>query len=418
MARALVVTIGMLGYILLVPYAAAAQRGNATLTGVVRDGSGAVLPGVTVKASSPALIEKTRAVVTDSSGQYRIVDLRPGVYDVSFMLPGFKTVKREALQLNADFTATVNAEMAVGKLEETITVRGESPIVDVQNVVQQRNLTREVLDAVPTGKYYQSLGSLIPGVVLNAGNGATNLDVGGSLGNQNVTMSIHGGRSRDQQVFVDGLNITIMTRNDTTVMLLQDGNIEEIGLKVGVNPAENETGGVLVNLIPKDGGNTFRGRFFGNFTHGALQVSNLDDDLRARGLTAANRAKRLYDINPALGGPIAADRLWFYAAYRHMLNEQYIAGTVYNKDPKSWVYEPDYSREEPFWDQRNRDANLRLTWQASPRNKFTAYSRLIQTRIRRRPLGGQVRSAAGLRGAWLPSHSCARTPSGSQPRVV
>src|SRR5207244_6343469 len=141
----------VLGLIILV-LAPAAARAQSAIAGVVKDTSGAVMPGVTVEAASPALIERTRSVVTDGQGLYKIVDLRPGVYDVIFTLPGFNTVKRDAIELPANFTATVNAELRVGALEETVTVSGQSPVVDVQNAVQQTVLSRQVLDAVPTGR--------------------------------------------------------------------------------------------------------------------------------------------------------------------------------------------------------------------------------------------------------------------------
>ena len=142
----------------------------------MKDTSGAVLPGVTVEAASPALIEKVRTVVTDGAGQYKIVDLRPGVYTVTFTLAGFSTVKREGIELTASFTATVNADLRVGALEETITVTGETPTVDVQNVVQQRVMTRDIIDAVPAGtKSAMVLGVLIPGVT------TISQDVGGTI---------------------------------------------------------------------------------------------------------------------------------------------------------------------------------------------------------------------------------------------
>src|SRR6185436_6207949 len=121
----------VLACLVILPAAAFAQ---ASITGVVKDASGAVLPGVTVEASSPALIEKVRSAVSDGGGQYRFVDLLPGVYAVTFTLPGFSTFKREGIELAGNFTASNNAEMRVGTLEETITVTGESPVVDVQNV--------------------------------------------------------------------------------------------------------------------------------------------------------------------------------------------------------------------------------------------------------------------------------------------
>src|SRR5262245_57482799 len=142
-------TVLILTFSVLLPTVAFAQ---ASITGVVRDTSGAVSPGVTVEAASPALIEKTRSVVTDGTGQYRIVDLRPGLYTVTFSLNGFRTVKREGVELIGSFVATVNTDLRVGTLAETITVTGETPIVDVQSTTQQRVLTKEIVDALPTGR--------------------------------------------------------------------------------------------------------------------------------------------------------------------------------------------------------------------------------------------------------------------------
>src|SRR5580765_4822570 len=136
----------------LAPLTAGAQ---SAIAGVVKDASGAVLPGVNVEASSPALIEKSRSVVTDAQGQYKIVDLRPGVYSVTFSLSGFATVQREGVELTANFTAAVNADLKVGAIEETVTVSGASPVVDVQNTQRRDVLTREVLDVLPTGRNYQ-----------------------------------------------------------------------------------------------------------------------------------------------------------------------------------------------------------------------------------------------------------------------
>src|SRR5438552_12616907 len=140
--RRLQVGLGALLLLVLVPAVAFAQ---ASITGVVKDASGAVLPGVTVEASSPALIEKSRSAVTDSTGQYRIVDLRAGTYSVTFTLTGFSTVKRDGIELSGSFTAAVNADMKVGALEETITVSGETPIVDTQSVRRQVVISDEVI---------------------------------------------------------------------------------------------------------------------------------------------------------------------------------------------------------------------------------------------------------------------------------
>src|SRR5688500_942171 len=137
--------------LLVLPTGSSAQvADSASIAGVVRDASGAVLPGVTVEAASPALIEKVRSVVTDGQGLYRIVDLRPGLYTVTFTLPGFSTFRREGIELTTSFTATVNAELRVAGLKETITVTGETPVVDISNVQQQTTISRDLLDEIPT----------------------------------------------------------------------------------------------------------------------------------------------------------------------------------------------------------------------------------------------------------------------------
>src|SRR3989442_274924 len=165
--------IALLLFLVGIPATAYAQ---ASIVGTVRDASAAVLPGVTVEASSPALIEKTRSVVSDGTGQYKIIDLRPGTYSVTFTLTGFNAVKRESIELSGTFVATVNAELKVGALEETVTVSGESPIVDVQSVGQQRVLGKDFIDVIPTSRTHFSMATMIPGVKTNNGSdtGGTN----------------------------------------------------------------------------------------------------------------------------------------------------------------------------------------------------------------------------------------------------
>jgi hypothetical protein len=292
--------------------AGAQQIGS--IAGLVTDASGSVLPGVTVEASSPALIEKVRTVVTDGTGQYRIVDLRPGTYTVSFQLAGFSTVRREGVELTIGFTATVNAELRLGTLEETITVTGSSPIVDIQNVNQIRVVTRELLETIPTGRGYANFATLIPGV--NMSNSSLNIsqDVGGGTGYNFAFAAIHGGRAMDQQVMVNGMTVTSLTGTGGTRTNWSDGTAQEYGLQVAAHSAEIAYGGVFANVLPKDGGNRFSGSLFTNFANEDFQADNLDDDLRRAGLTIVNNTKRLFDINPSLGGPIRQDKLWFHLA--------------------------------------------------------------------------------------------------------
>ena len=236
---------------------AAAAQSASGIAGVVRDASGGVLPGVTVEAASSALIEGTRTTVSDAGGQFQITDLRPGDYTVTFSLTGFKTVKREGIRLSAAFTATVNVELAVGQLEETITVSGESPLVDIRNSVSQSVMSREELDTIPTGKDPFAVGQLIPGITTNTP------DVGGTQVMQQPTLQVHGSSNNDNVFMVDNVQIQhIGFGGNQTGFYFNDGLMDEISYQTSTLPAEAPVGGVQINMIPKDGGNQFHGGLF------------------------------------------------------------------------------------------------------------------------------------------------------------
>src|SRR5216110_407463 len=182
--------VGVVTFVLL-PASVWAQ---AAITGVVKDASGAILPGVTVEAASPVLIEKVRSVVTDGTGQYRIVDLRPGTYSVTFSLPGFSTVKREGIELSGTFVATVNADLKVGALEETVTVTGETPVVDVQSAKTQQTVSKDLLASIPSSRTASGIQALIPGMSTASDVGGASGATGGAAGN------IHGGRADDSNM--------------------------------------------------------------------------------------------------------------------------------------------------------------------------------------------------------------------------
>ena len=364
----------VLGVIWLAPALAFAQ---ATITGVIKDPSGAVLPGVTVEASSPALIEKVRTAISDGSGQYRIVDLRPGIYTVSFSLPGFNELQRTDIELTGSFVATVNAEMRVGSLEETITVTGEPPVVDVQSANRQRVLTRDVLDAIPAGRSHLDAAALIPGLQVNvSGTRGTLADVGGTNNLQNMTLTMHGGRSFDTRLMVDGIRIgNAGSGGEFTNYVPDMGSTQELVIDYAAITAEQMTGGVRLNYVPKDGGNRYSGSVFATGVNGDFQSDNLDDELVARGLTAPNAMKLTYDINTSIGGPIRLDKLWFYSAARWQDNESFVAGTFANKNAgniNSWTYEPDPTQQAIFFT-KQQNVNTRLTWQANEKNKFTFF---------------------------------------------
>ncbi len=353
----------MLWSVMLLPPAVWTQStGVGTIAGVVRDTSGAVMPGVTVEAASPALIEKVRSVVTDERGLYRIVDLRPGSYSVVFTLPGFSTFKREGIELTTSFTATVNAEMSVGSVAETVTVLGESPVVDIENVRQQTTIARETLDAIPTTKRIGQYASIIPGATYT---NPTFQDVGGNQG-EGGQFGVHGQRGADLSTNVEGLN---QNQQALGVFSFNSQAFQEIVVETGGMSAEAMTGGPQVNIISKDGGNRLSGSLSMAYTGPKLQMGNLTDALRARGLNSDISIRRSYDYGGALGGPIKKDKLWFFMAHRWWGASRYIQGSYFNKVQGTLFYEPDLNRvshnNEYF-----EDHSLRLTWQVTPKHKI------------------------------------------------
>lgn len=347
----------------LVPSVAYAQ---ASLAGVVRDTSGAVLPGVTVEAASPVLIEKVRSAVTDGSGQYRIIDLRPGAYTVTFTLPGFSGVRREAVQLSGELVTTVNAELRVGGLEETVTVTGAAPTVDVQTATRQQVISGEEINLLPTGRNYNGLAQMMTGVTANKP------DVGGATGDPMASLSIHGSRPGDQRVMQNGVStMTVQASGDIGIAVPNPGMAAEVTVDTSGGSAEALTGGLRINYIPRDGANQLMGTSFFSFANEDMQADNLGPGLREKGLASVDRIKTLYDVNPGVGGPIRRDRLWFYFTGRVMGAVSYPANSYYNKnayDPTKWTFEPDLTRPATtrgLWS----DAQLRLTGQINSKNK-------------------------------------------------
>jgi hypothetical protein len=234
----------------------APARAQSAIAGVVKDTTGAVMPGVMVEAASDALIERSRSVVTDAQGAYKIVDLRPGVYTVTFTLSGFTTFKREGVELPSSFVATIDAELKVGTLAETVTASGESPIVDVQSNTRAVVLLRDMLDAVPNAHTLQSVGQLVVGVTLTAP------DVGGLQAMQQTYCTVHGAGAAQTTVLMDGMIINGLQSDGAVQSYLNDAGSQEIVYQTGGGAADSPTGGVRINLIPKEGGNTVHGSLF------------------------------------------------------------------------------------------------------------------------------------------------------------
>lgn len=351
--------------VILVP---AAAYGQASITGVVTDSSGAVLPGVTVEASSPVLIEKVRSATTDTTGQYRIVDLRPGPYTVTFTLLGFSTVKREGLELTGSFTATVSVEMRVGAIEETITVAGETPIVDVHSVQRQQVLDDEVIASIPTVRNYNALLGLVPGITT----GTNDVSVGPLI----VLFAYHGGPTNEGRFVLDGITVgNAHGGNSVSNYTVDIGNSEEVTFTTSGGLGEAETAGVLMNVVPRTGGNTRSGSFFASGANSSMHGSNFTQALKDAGVRAPNPVTRVWDVNGASGGPIWRDRLWYFGNVRTQGTTRFITNLYYNlnaNDATKWTYAPDLSRQA-FSDRTWNNAGVRLTWQVTPRNKINVY---------------------------------------------
>ena len=363
--------VGLLLGLLLLPAAAGAQA----IGGTVSDETGGVLPGVTVEVRSPALIEQVRTAVTDGAGQYLITGLVSGDYSVTFGLAGFSTVLREGITLSAGFTANVDAQLTVGSVEETITVTGAAPTVDITNVQQNAAIDRDIIDAIPSGKSFQNLGILIPGMVGDGVVGSTQaVDVGGQGGVNYQRLAIHGGESQDMMVQIDGMGVEAATRDgDSSNMFFADGNYAEYSLDYSGNSAEIESSGVRINMIPREGGNDWTGHFFGSFSTPDLQSNNVSDELVTQGIEKdeANRLSKLWFLNPAFGGPIVRDRLWFWASHTSQRTDQYVANVFFDADPSDLMYTP--TDEQAIDDQLAQSTTVRLTAQATPRNKLTFF---------------------------------------------
>jgi hypothetical protein len=327
--------------IVLLPSLALAQ---GTLTGVVKDDSGAVLPGVTVEASSPALIEKTKSAVTDGGGQYRIIDLRPGTYSLTFTLPGFNTVKRDNIELSGTQTLTINGDMKVGGLEETITVTGETPVVDVQNARRETIIKSEVIEALPVTRAAGAILNITPGIVTPEG----------AAGALSPTMTSFNARSSginsgsvagEGRYAMNGFPVTAARSGGFASIVYDTVNVEEVNITVGGGLGESDIGGPVMNIIPRSGGNKFAGSAFLNTAGEWSSSDNLDAETKALNpaLQQAAGVKSAYDWSAAYGGPIKKDRLWFYGAYRDLstvVPRPGVTGNANAGDATRWDWVP------------------------------------------------------------------------------
>src|SRR5262245_16981403 len=355
----------LLGWMVSLP---ATALGQGAIAGVVTDTTGAVLPRVNVDARSPALIEKVRTTVTDASGLYRIADLRPGVYSVTFWLDGWSPSVRQAIEVSGSSTVIVDVELRIGPLTDTVTVSGDVPIVDVQSSKRDITLSGDIARTIPTVRSYNAFLVLVPGVVTTTNDAVT--------GTATTSFPIHGGRSSEGRFQLDGLNIgSPPASNSATSYTVDVGAAQEVTFAEAGALSEVETSGLVMNIVPKAGGNTTRGSVFASGSGEALQSDNLTQALKDRGFAAPAPLTKVYDISGTLGGPIVRDRVWYFVNAHTGGSTRDTSNVYYNLnagDATKWLYAPDFSRRE-YSDRTFENASVRVTWQVTWRNKVSVF---------------------------------------------
>jgi hypothetical protein len=313
--------------VLLLPASVFAQ---ASLTGTVRDASGGVLPGVSVEATSPALIEKVRTATTDGTGQYRIIDLRPGTYSMTFTLPGFNTVKRDGIELTGTQTLTIPIEMRVGGLEETVTVTGESPVVDVTNARREVVLQSEVIETIPATRAAGALLNATPGIFVgDAALGTSPTMTSFNARSSTINSNTVAGEGR---YAINGFPLTAARSGGFSSYVYDTVNTEEIAISVGGGLGDSDVGGPIMNIVPRSGGNIFSGAAFYNNAGEWSSGNNLTDEILAQNpnLREAAGVISAYDWSASFGGPIKKDKLWFFGSYRDLSSSTSMEGIQAN----------------------------------------------------------------------------------------
>src|SRR5688500_1357284 len=369
---------------------------QGTLTGTVRDQSGGVLPGVTVEASSPALIEKVRTAVTDGTGQYRIPGLNPGTYSLTFTLTGFSVVRREGIELSGTATLTVPVDMRVGALEETITVSGETPVVDVQTTQRETVLTADVVAAIPGNRSVGTLLNAVPGIVVNDGALAASPTM--------TFFAARGGPINEGRMAINGMTIAApFNGGGVSTYILDSVNVDEVVVSVAGGLGESDIGGPMMNLVPRSGGNQFRGSAFVNNAGDWSRGDNLNDELRAVGLRETPGIINSYDASVSYGGPIKRDRLWFFGSYRSLETAAAVPGIIYNANSFDasrwdWVADPSVTLRQL----QGRESYIgRFTAQVSSKHRVT-YNHEYQRRCEGSTLRIESDSGCNSRGAdWV-----------------
>jgi hypothetical protein len=347
-----------------IPGAASAQ---GALAGVVVDPTGGALAHVTVEASSSALIEKMRSTVTDEHGRYRIENVRPGTYRLSFTLPMWQPRALEHVEVTGSGTVIVNVTLALERLTDDVRVVSRVPAIDLQGTTREAVLRGELVTQLPAARSYNALLPLVPGVLTNVNDVITETAT--------ASFPIHGGRTGEGRLLLDGLNIgSPPSGNSATAYAFDPGAALEVTFTTAAALGERETGGLVMNLVPRIGGNTTRASVFAAASSAGLQSSNLTPTLTAQGITATP-FDRLYDFSAWVGGPIVKQHLWYFAHGRIGGSRKNSPNVFYNLnagDPSRWLYAPDTSRRA-YSDRTFENASARLTWQVARRHRLTAF---------------------------------------------
>src|SRR5688572_18592149 len=359
---------------------------SGAIEGTVRDQSGGVLPGVTATLTSPALQVRELVQVTDAEGQYRFVDLPPGSYVLKFELAGFSTMIREDLRLTVGFTARVDESMKVGAMEESVTVSGQSPVVDITSTSAAVAFTKETLENVPRGRDLQNVLAMAPGVTQER------IDVGGSTLAQRQDTSSYGMQAQPKLQY-EGMNIAMGADQNTPIYFI-DNSLEEVQVRTSGNDAEVSTPGVSMIAIMKSGGNTFHGAYRGSWQPGELQASNLNETLRAQGVGTPPQLKKFYDVAGDLGGRIIRDRLWFYGGYAKQTKSEGTIGFAAGPGPDGRYLTGD--EPQAFFESSLYQYSTKFSYQMSQNNRLVyAWQRGVKTQPQNG--GGRLRPLEATR---------------------
>jgi hypothetical protein len=339
-------------WISLASFAAA----QSSISGVVKDTSGASIAGAKVEASSDVLIERVRTAITNGEGRYAIIDLRPGTYVVTVTSPGFAALKQQ-IEVPPNVTVPVDADMKIGSVGETVTVEARVATVDTENAGHPTTLNRSEMDELPTGRYMQSIASYVPGAHLNLP------DIGGSQQIEQNYISVHGNGSAHDSYYLDGMKVNTTYADGQIQQYIDNAAIQETTYAASNVTVETSGGGMFTNLIPRDGGNQYHFSFFGGVSGGSdfWQATNTDAKDLARGLSGQDKTVKIEDFDGAFGGPIKKDKLWFMMTGREQVTYTQAGASVYPNGAPG------------IQDGHIYAGSFRLTYQLNPKNKFSAF---------------------------------------------